>query len=53
MAEGGAVYLVFDLVRDPGELNDLSRDRPTLRTMMNAFDEKLSSLHEVRAEPAQ
>jgi arylsulfatase A-like enzyme len=53
MSEGGAVYLMFDLSKDPGELSDLSvRDRPTLRRLLDAFDEKLSSLHEIRVDPA-
>ena len=51
MSEGGPVYLMFDLSKDPGELNDLSRDRATLRRLLDAFDEKLSSLHEIRVEP--
>jgi arylsulfatase A-like enzyme len=51
MAEGGPVYLVYDLTKDPGELNDLSRDRATLRRLLDAFDEKLSSLREIRVDP--
>jgi hypothetical protein len=51
MAEGGPVFLVYDLAKDPGELNDLSRDRATLRRLLDAFDEKLSSLREMRVEP--
>ncbi|HEY8040115.1 MAG TPA: hypothetical protein VIF15_09995, partial [Polyangiaceae bacterium] len=52
LAEGGPVNLVFDLAKDPGELNDLSRDRAVLSRMMDAFDEKLSSLHEIHVDPA-
>jgi arylsulfatase A-like enzyme len=51
MAEGGPVFLVYDLAKDPGELNDLSRDRATLRRLLDAFDEKLSSLREIRVDP--
>ena len=51
MAEGGGLYLVYDLSKDPGELNDLSRDRTVLRSLMEAFDEKLSTLHEIRVTP--
>jgi choline-sulfatase len=50
MSEGGPVYLLFDLAKDPGELNDLSRSRDMLRPMLEAYQDKLASLHEVRAE---
>jgi arylsulfatase A-like enzyme len=51
MAEGGPVYFLYDLAKDPGELNDLSRDRPALRRMLDALDEKLSSVREIRVDP--
>jgi arylsulfatase A-like enzyme len=50
MNEGGPVYLLFDLAKDPGELNDLSRSRDVFRPMLEVFQERLASLHEVRAE---
>jgi arylsulfatase A-like enzyme len=50
MAEGGGVYFAFDLAKDPGELNDLSRDRATLRRLLDAYDDQLSSLREIRVE---
>ncbi len=50
MAEGGAVYLVFDLAKDPAESTDLSRDRTTLRRLLDGLDDKLSSLREMRVE---
>jgi choline-sulfatase len=49
--EGGPVYLVFDLNNDPGELNDLSRSRPVVAEMFEAYQEKLATLHEVRVDP--
>jgi hypothetical protein len=45
------VYFAFDLTKDPGELNDLSRDRATLRRLLDAYDDQLSSLREIRVEP--
>jgi arylsulfatase A-like enzyme len=47
MQEWTTVYFLYDLARDPGELTDLSRDRATLREMMGAYEEKLSTLHVV------
>ena len=53
MAEGGPVFLLYDLSRDEAEENDLSRrDRAGLARMMDAFNEKLGSLHEIRVDPA-
>ncbi|MDP9002063.1 MAG: sulfatase-like hydrolase/transferase, partial [Myxococcota bacterium] len=49
MHEGGPVYLLFDLGGDPVELNDLSRARGILGPMIDAYQEKLATLHEVRA----
>jgi hypothetical protein len=52
MAPGGRVYMLYDLSRDEAELNDLSRqDRPLLARMLEAYDEKLSSLHEIHVDP--
>jgi len=47
MQEWTTVYFLYDLARDPGELTDLSRDRATLREMMGAYEDKLSTLHVV------
>jgi arylsulfatase A-like enzyme len=53
MAEGGPVYLVFDLSRDEAELDDLShRDRALRARLVEAFDEKLGNLHEIHVDPA-
>ncbi len=52
MAEGGPLYLLFDLARDPGELNDLSRDRALLAGMKSAYDDKAAGLHTIRVSPA-
>jgi arylsulfatase A-like enzyme len=51
MAEGGPVFLLFNLDGDAAEADDLSRDRGELRKMMRAFDEKLSGLREIHVEP--
>jgi choline-sulfatase len=50
MHEGGPVYFLFDLAEDPGELSDLSRSREMLRPMLELYQDKLASLHEVRPE---
>ncbi|MDP9037586.1 MAG: sulfatase-like hydrolase/transferase [Myxococcota bacterium] len=52
MHEGGGVYFLFDLARDPGERNDLTRDRPMFRSMVEAFEEKRGTLHEIHVDPA-
>jgi arylsulfatase A-like enzyme len=52
MAEGGPLFFLFDLARDPGELNDLSRDRTTFAAMKAAYEEKAAELHPVRVEPS-
>jgi arylsulfatase A-like enzyme len=49
MHEGGPVYFLFDLANDPGELSDLSRSRDMLRPLLELYQEKLASMHEVRA----
>jgi arylsulfatase A-like enzyme len=46
--EGGPIYLLYDLARDPGELNDIGNDRKALARMTALYEEKLASLHEVR-----
>ena len=48
--EGGSLYLVFDLDSDPGELNDLSRSRAALTELFDAYQQKLSTLREVRVD---
>jgi choline-sulfatase len=50
MHEGGPVYFLFDLANDPGELNDLSRSRDLLHAAFEAYQDKLATLREVRAE---
>jgi arylsulfatase A-like enzyme len=53
MSEGGPVFLLYDLSRDEAEVDDLSRrDRRGLARMIDTFGEKLSSLHEIRVDPA-
>jgi arylsulfatase A-like enzyme len=52
MAEGGSLYFLFDLTRDPDELNDLSRDRALLGPMKSAYEDKVAGLHMVRINPA-
>ena len=47
MAEGGPVFFVFDLARDPNELSDRSQDRALLSLLRGAFDEKVATLHEI------
>lgn len=49
MHEGGPVFFLFDLGKDARELHDLAGDRKRLAPMMKAFQDKLASLHEVRA----
>jgi choline-sulfatase len=48
MHEGGPLYLLFDLSSDPGELNDLSRSHALMTDMLQAYQDKLASLREVR-----
>jgi choline-sulfatase len=50
--EGGSLYLLFDLDKDPGELNDLSRAREALAEMFEAYQDKLATLHEQRIDPS-
>jgi arylsulfatase A-like enzyme len=48
--EGGSLYLVFDLESDPGELNDLSRSGAVLTELLDVYQQKLSTLSEVRVD---
>ncbi|HSY23675.1 MAG TPA: sulfatase [Polyangiaceae bacterium] len=52
MSEGGPVYFLFDLSKDPGELNELSRDRDKFLPMKAAFDDKVASLRNLHTDPA-
>jgi len=53
MSEGGPVFLLYDLSRDPGENDNLARkDRDEFARMRSAFDDKLSQLHEIHVDPA-
>jgi arylsulfatase A-like enzyme len=52
MSEGAAWYFLFDLSRDPGELNDIGRDRARLTDMRAAFDQKLATLRPILVDPA-
>jgi arylsulfatase A-like enzyme len=52
MHPSGRIYLVFDLSKDPGEVNDLGRDRGLLSRMMEAYDDKLATLREIHVDPA-
>ena len=52
MAPGGRIYALYDLSKDPWETNDISmRDRSVLAQMIEAFDDKHASLHEIHVEP--
>lgn len=52
MSEGAAWYFLFDLARDPGELNDIGHDRARLAEMRAAFDQKLATLRQIHVDPA-
>jgi len=53
MHEGGPVWHLYDLARDPQELSDLSRrDRADFDELREAFDDKLASLHMIHVDPA-
>jgi choline-sulfatase len=53
MVPGGGVYLLFDLNGDEAELDDLSRrDRPAFAALVEDYQEKLSSLKEMRPNSA-
>jgi len=53
MSEGAAWYFLFDLARDPGELNDISHDRAKFQEIRSAFDQKLATLHPIHVDPPQ
>jgi arylsulfatase A-like enzyme len=48
--EGGALYLVFDLESDPGELNDLSHSGGILPELLELYQQKLATLSELRVD---
>ncbi len=48
---GGRQYLLFDLEHDPGETNDLTRDKSLLLPMVEAFAQKRATLKEIYVEP--
>jgi choline-sulfatase len=52
MSEGGPVFFLFDLSKDPGELNELSRDRDKFVPMKAAYDDKVASLRMLHTDPA-
>jgi arylsulfatase A-like enzyme len=53
MSEGGPVFLLYDLSKDPGEVDNLARrDRTLFAEMRSVFDDKLSTLHEIHVDPA-
>jgi arylsulfatase A-like enzyme len=52
MSEGGPVFLLYDLEKDPWELDNLSRkDRAAFQMMRGVFEDKLGSLHEIHVDP--
>ena len=53
MAPGGRVYALYDLNKDEGEENDISGNKAVLARMVEAFDDKHASLHEVHVDPPQ
>jgi choline-sulfatase len=53
MSEGGPVFLLFDLSRDPAEVDNLARrNRDAFMAMREVFDERLASLHDLHVPPA-
>ncbi|MGA7118859.1 MAG: sulfatase-like hydrolase/transferase [Polyangiaceae bacterium] len=48
--EGGSQYLVFDLEKDPGELNDISRSSGELSELLDGYQQKLATLRETRVD---
>ena len=53
MSEGGPVFLLYDLSRDPAEQDNMARrDRNAFATMREVFDDKLATLHEIHVDPA-
>ncbi len=52
MAPGGPNYQLYDLSKDEGETNDVSRQDGAVRArMVEAYQEKLGSLKEIRVDP--
>jgi arylsulfatase A-like enzyme len=52
MAPGGTVYQLYDLSKDEAEANDLAhQDRAVLARMVEAYQEKLGTLKEIRVDP--
>jgi arylsulfatase A-like enzyme len=52
MAPGGKVYALYDLSKDEAEADDISRqDRAVLARMVEAFEEKMGSLKEIKVDP--
>ncbi|HEX3345923.1 MAG TPA: sulfatase-like hydrolase/transferase, partial [Polyangiaceae bacterium] len=53
MAPGGTVYQLYDLGKDEAEANDIAhQDRAVLGRMVEAYQEKLGSLKEIKVDPA-
>jgi hypothetical protein len=48
---GGRQYQLYDLGRDAGESNDLSRDPSKLDPMLEAFAAKRATLKEIFVKP--
>ncbi len=46
--EGGPVYFLYDLAKDPHEARDLAGNRKVLAPVMRTFFDKLASLHQLR-----
>jgi hypothetical protein len=52
MAPGGSVYQLYDLAKDEAEADDVSRrDRAVFARMLEAYEEKLGSLKEIKVDP--
>jgi arylsulfatase A-like enzyme len=51
ISSGGGQYQLFDLARDPGELEDLSGERDKLRPVLNAFNASRSRIKEIFVKP--
>jgi arylsulfatase A-like enzyme len=48
---GGTRWLLFDLAKDPGETEDLSRDKVQLDQMIRVFEAKRAGLKEIYVRP--
>jgi arylsulfatase A-like enzyme len=52
MAPGGSVYQLYDLSKDEAEADDIAhRDRAVLARMVEAYEEKMGSLKEIKVDP--